>query len=116
MPDTYRCRACGALYVDPLATGERAFHVCALVPDPPRPLAKPRPGHRDETWVQEQLGGAPHLRRPGMGRTLVALGDALSDATLAEIAALQAAPAIGPDPAPEPPIPWRADPAMIAGG
>lgn len=111
---TWRCLCCGALYVAPPPARARLPHVCTTLRDPATGLRRYRVGARDETLVQDRIGARPHLTDPGLGRILVAHGDALTAADAAQLAALQAAPAIGPSPFPDPPIDWPADPPMPA--
>jgi|SRR5579864_1327990 len=114
MGDTYRCLACGGLYVDPAANGRLHFHVCPPVLNPATLRYHPIPGARDERLVQDRIGGPPRMVAHGKGRILVAVGDALEGAIAADILALQQAPALGAIPHPEPILPWPANAAMVA--
>jgi len=97
-PRTWRCLACLAVYVDPRADGMRYHHVCQLLGET-RAARHQRPGHRDETIVQDRPGGPARMSSPGAGRALLAERDLLTEATITTYVALQTQ-------APLEPVPW----------
>src|SRR5258708_38181994 len=84
---TYRCLACGGIYVSPQPSGLRFFHTCPLsrmvIDDPVRQTSKEEPilNRRDENIVQDDPGGPVHIRAAGAGRELLAEENLLSGAT-----------------------------------
>ncbi len=99
---TYRCLACQGMWIDPQAGGLRYWHACPPLVDPDTGLMSLRPGHRDENIVQDTPGGPARPLHVGRGRELVSTQDVLTRAAPRDIPRLQALPAIGPSPAPEP--------------
>src|SRR5579864_6350828 len=104
-PRTWRCRHCGALYIDQAPEGQRLYHRCAPQRrDPATGQLVPPGPWRDENITQDREGGPARMKSVGKGRELVAVGDALTGATEAAFQALLVAAPIGASPAPEEPL------------
>src|SRR5260370_38599471 len=106
MMATYRCLACGGLYVTPQPSGLRYFHTCPLsrmvIDDPVRETSKEVPilNRRDENVVQDDPGGPVHIKAAGAGRELLAEEDLLSGATVDQAKELRPRLARGVSPTP----------------
>lgn len=104
-PRTWRCLnpACGEVYCD-LVGGTPRFHTCRRPGRLELAAGAPAPNPadlRDENIHQDHPGGPVRIRAGGAGRELLAYGDLVSEATMAEYAELGSRPALEAGPAAE---------------